>query len=509
MFLLLSYATATTYTVDGVHGDDANDGITAPFASISKATASVSAGDEIVIEAGTYYETPILWNVEGVWIHARTPGTVVISGMSEDVAEGDVTWTSEGDGIWSTPHGPALFGSWEGVFLFRLNDLADLEDELADDILVPRHGFAHEAGTLYVRLPGDVDPNGEPVLFSTPGYGESGTGNVMEIYRSKNTILDGITFAGSGTNCVWFDDASEGALVRNSAFEYCVQGLRLDDESVVEWSEYGYPGFHDFAEEVMVLNGNWKPYETFRLVKEYHPTNALEGALATSTWRSPRTPSVDCEFRYNFLHETFDSERLGSFEHSWSHDNAYLYAYDNHVEFEDWAGSTGDGLVLSHSRILAGALGPVSHQGSGITGEQLVAFNVISGHDDHGWGSWTMIKSDAPNAGGIYYVHNTIEGGGQSLYYDPDNLTFVNNLLLDVGSWDVAEVVAAGNAESEEEAIDAGICIPEIHPHCDVDWDAGAFPEEEDPGADWPRPFETTYDCSVPDGFDATDWDCT
>ena len=30
----------------------------------------------------------------------------------------------------------------------------------------------------------------------------------------------------------------------------------------------------------------------------------------------------------------------------------------------------------------------------------------------------------------------------------------------------------------------------------------------EDPGTAWPRPFETTYGCDVPDGFGSDDWDC-
>lgn len=148
--------------------------------------------------------------------------------------------------------------------------------------------------------------------------------------------------------------------------------------SIVEWSEYVYPGFYEFAENIRLLKGGENNTLVFTLVKKYHDSVLLEGGLAESYGLSGT--SVDCEFRYNFLHEAFDGEKLGDFEFSESHHNVYMYNYDNHNELESWAGFGSRELRLHDSLLLACPNGPISHQDdqeNGIVGPQYVYRDVI------------------------------------------------------------------------------------------------------------------------------------
>ncbi|MFH1437510.1 MAG: hypothetical protein ABIJ56_17520, partial [Pseudomonadota bacterium] len=235
-----------------------------PFKTIQQGADALSGGDELVAAPCVYYEQPVIRSPGSdaenpVWIRAHPPGEATISGMWPEAALGEAAWRDEGDGVFSAEHGPALFGSYEGTFLFRRNALEDLRSESVTfysdirraDVTVdmPDHGFACEGGRIYVKLPGGADPSGESVLFSPPTWGEDGELHaVLEVAAATHVIIDGFRVEGSGTNCVWINSDSTFPTVRNTVLSYCVQGLRLPDDSIVEWSEYVYPGFYDFAE---------------------------------------------------------------------------------------------------------------------------------------------------------------------------------------------------------------------------------------------------------------------
>ncbi len=136
------------------------------------------------------------------------------------------------------------------------------------------------------------------------------------IEDAPGVILEGFQIEGAGTVGVWIGPDSPGATVRNTVFEDCVFALVLPAESLVEWTEYRYAGFYEFADELIELTGSVS--SVCELVKEYPPTVRYEGGLALShTWMGE--PTRDCEFRYNYLHETFDGEKLGYFSSSQSH----------------------------------------------------------------------------------------------------------------------------------------------------------------------------------------------
>ena len=546
-------AEARLIHVDKAWGNDRNSGLSKDSAlrTIDRAARMARPGDEIVVGPGTYYEQPNFSNLRGtadrpVWLRASEPGTATISGMWQEAAEGRVRWKRHDNGLYSTPRASQpLFGAFDGVFLFRFNTVQDLLDGRAGDIDMPEYGFAATDGMLFVKLPGGVDPNGKSLKFSDE---ES---SIVEVNNAPYFIIDGFRIEGAGAGrCIGFDRTSHHAIVRNTIMTYCRHGVRLADDSLVEWSEYTYPGFHDFAEKLRQRNGTITPI--YRLVKQYHPEAWLEGGMAISFGRD--YASKNCEFRHNFIHETFDGEALGQFEYSRSHHNVYLYNYDNHVEFENWAGHGARELRLHDSLMLASAFGPISHQDAGqsdrgIVGPHYVYRNVVYGLDDHGWNSWTIVKSRIRNPAfeGLRYYNNLLWSEGQSdadagwrrngyLFWDDerrDVFDFRNNIVifneagdntgrgafrsghnLLVNAVDQPWLRGANSAYLGEDpaslrfndvdglnfglrfgspAENAGTPVPDVEQDGSGRLDVGPFAVGQDPGRDWPRPRETVF----------------
>ncbi len=351
---------------------------------------------------------------------------------------------------------------------------------------------------------------------------------------------------GSGTNCLLIDQDSPGVTIRNTTLEYCMYGARLPDDSIVEWSEYSFPGFHDFAEEVFSRNESDRPGAIWTLVKSYHDPILMDGSMVLSSQVS-EVASRGCELRYNFLHQGFDGQKIGTFDASSTHHSVFLHNYDNNVEMEDWGGLASADLRVHHNLMLAGAMGPFGHHSPDIDGPQYIYRNVVYGYDDHGWGSWTFIKSDAPGAhGGMHYYHNLLWGRDTRLFWEPDHLVLRNNILVfthqqdvetdvidsdynllvnDVdkawvtgpnGSWlgDDPSAVDWVDAEGFDFGInagspaeDAGVAIAGFNDDAVGAPDVGPFELGESPGEDWPRPRSTVYDCSVPERWNGAEPD--
>ncbi|MCP4921865.1 MAG: hypothetical protein GY913_33610, partial [Proteobacteria bacterium] len=154
---------------------------------------------------------------------------------------------------------------------------------------------------------------------------------------------------------------------------------------------------------------------------------------------------------------------------------------------------------------------------------------------DHGH-TWTQLKTDVPNVEALYYFHNLLWAGHTTLFYlDPDKLQLRNNVLVftdeysdeppsfdsdhnllvnvtdkewlrgEHGSWLGADpaaldlVDAAGldfRPLATSPAVDAGVPIAGFN---GKDPDVGPFELGETWDGPWPRPRETTFDCSVPE----------
>ena len=558
-------AVAKTVYVEAATGAPGNSGLTPQEAlpTITEAVPLLEPGDEMVVGPGVYFENPEFY-IPGadvdhpVWIRAHPLGSATISSMWEDAALGQVTWeTTQWDGIYSAQHEIALFGAHDGTLLFRFNTVEDLDStvvqfysEMEEQVVtldLPDYGFAADGTRIYLKLPGGGDPNTQSILLSTGGDGETGYQVPAQVSSSPYVIIDGFHIQGSGTKCLYFTDNSLYPTVRNTVFEYCVIGIRLPDHGLVEWSEYTYPGLHEFAELLSAANPLHRRDAVYHLVKEYQSHEGttsvlLEGCIADAFWQD--RPSVDCEFRYNFIHETFDGEVIGHFSDSETHHNVYLYNYDNHIEFESFPENFhGENVRLHHSLLLSGSLGPISHQSDAIHGPQYVYRNVVYGLDDNGFETWTQIKSDADNATqGIHYYNNVIWGGEHALLWlSREHLRFRNNILVFTDLSDIEDIETPLDSDynllvngvdvdwirgehglylgpdpdgvgfldygslnfgigGSSPAIDLGEPIPGFTDDVlDGMPDAGAFEYGEDPGSDWPRPRQTTFTCDPPE----------
>ncbi|MAF67261.1 MAG: hypothetical protein CMJ84_16590 [Planctomycetes bacterium] len=196
---------------------------------------------------GTYYHRSLaLDGLSGsaaspIRIQAEPRGLATVSAAWREAAEGRAgLWTAEGGGIYSAPNDtPAIFGGWQGTLLFRYETLADLQNaettpvptQYSGDVFGPVHGFAWEDERIYLRLPGEADPEGEPLVFSTPTWDEgtvgSGAQPVIAVSGTPGLIFDGLRIVGSGTYGVTCDEGSPDVVFRNCLFEYCRSAVQI------------------------------------------------------------------------------------------------------------------------------------------------------------------------------------------------------------------------------------------------------------------------------------------
>jgi len=573
-------------------GDDSNDGLAfdSAVATVSRGAELLQAGDILLVGPGTYYEHPV-FNVPGtgperpVWIKARCVGKSTITGAWREAAEGLVEWEDEGNGVYSAPyHIAPLYGSYEGVLLFRhmrpeelvTNRLAINQGRIRtrygiDAVTLPPYGISYDRGgqppflgdgyqngRVYVRLPGDLNPNGHSVLLSRASRNERGNGGVLTVSQTPYLILDGFRIEGAGQFCVDALADSPGITIRNVNFAFCTIGARLPDNSLVEWSEFSIPGLSELIEQVRCLNEDGER-AFFVLVKGHHDGSGawIEGGLGygrpicgelgecqVPPQEGARSPT-GAEFRYNYVHNNFDGEKLGTFEFSESHHNVYYRNFDNHIELEGANFSDTRELQVHDSLFLSCPSGPISHQSDFIVGPHYVYRNVVHAYDDLGYASWTQIKAMAPNAeAGIFYYHNLFYGGEFSLFpqgtarehlhfqnniiiaddnpnrgnrtpLDADHNIVVNRLNPDV---DLAFLAGPNGLQANledlmfrsEETLDfslmpgsvaagRGLPLPDRDGGDEGDVDIGPFPMGVQPGPDWPRPRRTTYTTDLPD----------
>jgi hypothetical protein len=518
----------------------------------------------MIVRPGIYYETPVFSDLnssesEPVWILSERPGEAVISGLWQAAEQGDVNWTEVGGGIYKAEHGDSFMGEAEDHFLFRYKSLADLEARTVRDIEKPPYGFAHQDGEIYLRLPSGADPTGVPVKL-TDEFEQA----IVRIENSPYMILDGFAITGGGgTEAIVVDRDSHHVTLRNLIVTHSRIAAKLPDDSLFEWSEYSYPGFYNFVDDLIDLNlggsSDGTNYAIFELVKKYFAKKGnawLEGGLAESF----EVPSSNAEFRYLYIHQIFDGQRLGAFNDSISHHNVCNYAYDDCIEFEHWSPSHPSSNLHVHDSLLMNAMGSaVSHQDAtgNMQGPHYVYRNVIYNTDfKHAHPAFLIKNRSLTASDKIIYHHNLLQnwrganaGWGQTnwLFWDnkkgtPEHLTFRNNIILFDQLTDKNEqpnpksdynilVNANDNADVRGQsgqylgrdqaallfnnhtalefglrqgspAIDAGAPLPEDWPDSRNSADKpdiGPFEFGDNPGPDWPRPRSTVFTTAKPD----------
>ncbi len=555
-----------TIWVDQVYGREGNSGfsITEAVPTISEGADLLQGGDVMIVRPGIYYETPVFSNLNSskndpVWILSEQPGAAVISGLWQAAAEGSVRWTEAGGNIYQARHDDAFMGEAEGKFLFRYKSLADLAAKSVLNIEKPPYGFAYENGDIYLHLPSGGDPNGVPIAL-TDKFEQA----IVRIENSPYVILDGFTITGAGgTEAIVADRASHHVTLRNLIVTHSRIAAKLPDHSLFEWSEYSYPGFYQFVDDLIDLNlhraSDGTNYAIFELVKKYFAEKGnawLEGGLAESF----DVPSANAEFRYLFTHQIFDGQRLGAFNDSTSHHNVCNYAYDDCIEFEHWSPSHPSSNLHVHDSLLMNAMGSVlSHQDvtGNMEGPHYVYRNVIYNTDfKHAHPAFLVKNRSLTESDKIIYHHNLLQnwqgansGWGETnwLFWDnqkgtPEHLTFRNNIILFdqltdkndqaspnmdfnilVNANDSPDVRGNGGQylgrdtgalmfkndatldfglKQGSPAIDAGTPLPEDWPDSRENTDKpdiGPFEFGDNPGPDWPRPRSTVFTAEKPD----------
>lgn len=458
--------TGTVYHVHPDLGDDAHDG-RAPeraFRSLERATRGLQAGDALLIGPGAYYVHHL--QLEGlagtaeapIYLRAEPRGGATLSCAWPDAAEGLVAWTDEGDGLWSAPYPTRPGGDQRAIgglrangetwFLFGMRSLADL---IQNEVFIgskwdrfspdhgmpwPGYGFALEGGRCWLRTPERRDPNGAPVIISSYTNHEA---SIVHLRDSTHIVIDGLRFEGAGDKAIRAMRNAPGEptsnpylTVRNCIIEWCRNGVGGDDHTLLEWTEFSFPGFKRFADELKTacVQANLHTLNPmFGFVKKYHGAQT-EGHLVTRPWSTPRenrgVGPQHCEARYNFCNQTFDGDSIGGWSESRVHHSVYLYQYDNAVEFEAGGPSLSRNNRWDHNLVIGCLYGAISHQDETKEpmGPQRVDHNVVIGNfpdgyadpakvvyaqrdsADDAWEPWILSKFLAPNAHAIDYEHN-------------------------------------------------------------------------------------------------------
>lgn len=551
-----------TIWVDGVNGNDANDGLTE-----GNAKATIQAGIDaapngylILIKPDIYYESPTINGKNDLYIVGFPRGGARISGVTNVAArEGTATWTADGDNRWRISAGgfqPPFLGYHDGTkwWLLPWLKLADLNDHVLTPGTscpfqgnpdIPERGFALSGGDIVARFANNDDPNGKTVVIPNSRY----TGIGLTLINSDRITIDGVDFEASQGGCIDADVNSDDLLLRNIEFEYCETAARLSHGGVVEWVRDAAPGLLDYERETTfdmpAGQTSDQAVATFVIQKEYDPLddndclrpslegNFLEGHDATSL-----------QVSNSVVYDSFDSITYdGQSNSTYSH--MILHGFtDNAVETELDVGTGGQGNRLTQSYILGYGFEPFSFQTN--TDVQVVFDHLVVEFfpDDYHDNINRVFKQGVvhPSMTAEFY-NNLIQMQQKDFFSTPseanNQYVFWNNIFTaDTSGGDHSNSVSVSNnlyvRSSENTIFTANNGIFRTNT-ADINWnedlvnygvgsgsvvidagraisgitdgfsgaapDIGPFESTENPGpvlTVWPRPFDKTYDTSVP-----------
>jgi hypothetical protein len=238
-----------------VDGDDGNDGSEAfPLATVAAGVSAASAGDTVLIHAGEYHEeiTVTGGGSDGapVTIRSYGDGEVVLTGASPALCEAGA-WTSVGGGVYSAPVAQTWFVAVDDVRMWRYESLVDLQAlSLGTD-----GGFYFEAGTVYLRLPGDAAPAGHEIEVSE-------LGRAFWLEGAPNVVIRDVTIRAYGgeeySEGIMVRDGSFGVWIAGCAFEHVMPGIwvknDVDDLTVMD-NEFSDNGLAEFSWSAVKAQG--------------------------------------------------------------------------------------------------------------------------------------------------------------------------------------------------------------------------------------------------------------
>ena len=533
-------------------GNDSNDGLSSGQAklTIQAGLNILQAGDVMIVGDGVYNERPSITGLAGtvalpIWIAAENPGGAIVSDEWQAARNGTQAWTLVGDGIYRASHGDVYAGHHNGDFLLSYRSLTALQSTTVEGQTKPRHGLAFEAGFVYVRLRGDLNPNGQSIFIT-----ETFDRLIWDFNNCDNIILDGFQITGAGEGeSINFDTACANPTVTNCIFDLERFGIRVTDDAIIDYNEYRYTGFGDWCAEVNALNpGTFNAF--FPIVKDHFASGSnsfLEGAICTPPFGDVGD-SLECS--RNYIHDVFDGTRFGNYNNSNEFLNVFEKIGDDCVQFESDTASASGSELRHYNNLYRNNFGPIhSHTGSGMNGNQFVFRNIMEVTDGAVYRTEFVLKTIAlaPNLSG-HHFHNIYRITTPSpltrfLWYDFSNGNaqqidnFLNNIVItddDVPNFAGGDPVSRdGNAyagpasnstiqgtngtftgtteasmglnadftlQAASPARNLGQPLPALLQAADelaggtaTDDDAGPFPFGFLPGADWPRPASTAF----------------
>ncbi len=420
------------------HGDDARAGTDRdqPLLTIEAALERVGGGDTIVLLPGTFYvDTMRISDIPGATINnrltirAETPGTATISQAWPEAAKGELEWTHEGDDIYSAPQrevdGELIYspigGFREDWILVGHEDLENFRNGVSrygrggetrdEPFRIPEHGFAHEDGRIYLRLPDRSDPNGQRVVIGFGHFSENSDLRDRAMLRVDNVpglVIDGLRIEGAFLG-MWFESAASGPntghnIVRNCLFEWTQRGINnRSHASIYEWNDFSYTGLRQWIDEARGLNNN--RFATPEIFAVGYGPIWMFGMFIYGD-------RGNAEIRYNYIHQVWDGLHFGNMNDTHVYGNILEDNIDNAIEIEAGRESsrTGHNVHFYHNLVLGLANGAVSQtKGGPNVGPHYIYRNVFIGHDDPGWFSWVFAKNRSHNRSkGLIYHHNLI-----------------------------------------------------------------------------------------------------
>ena len=410
--------------VDLAGNDTSGDGsMGSPFATIQHAIDLASAGDTVLLHAGTYHEAvsmdsgPSGSEDAPLTIRSAGDGLVMLDGSSPSLGDPSA-WKDEGGSIYSADVDDTYYIGIDGRRLWRYDEFEDLET-LAYNT---DGGFYVDtsARRVYLRLPGDSAPAGHEIQVST-------LASAFEMTSTTDVVLEGLVFRnfnhGPHSSAISVIDKCTRIWVENNVFEQMETGVRLEgraDDTVVINNEFSDLGINDF---------DWE------LVKEYQWW--LEhGALYVSNDEYSGHGTI---FYKNFVHDYFDgvkivgTEELEYASNSDVVDNRFFHLSDDGVETDGYSSNvriTGNRFenLLAGVSVAPAEGGPVY-----IVRNLMVDLNNVAFTDYE----TTAIKFnyDGEISGEIFAYHNTAvtfeaENAGLSVsnHSNWTGLTLANNI---------------------------------------------------------------------------------
>ena len=400
------------------------------YTTLQAAINEARPGDVVTVAAGVYREQPEIKAKAGtrslpLWIVAEQRGAVTISGTWREAEQGDVVWTDEGGGVFSTLCDERPYvGEHEGDFLMAYLSEADLRAESLEvysaisrkDVVIkkPPYGFAFASDErrVYIRLRDDADPNGQRIKL-TGNFARS----IVSVSHSDHIIIDGFVLEGAGcTRSIDFDDHCVAPTVRNCVFRLARFGVRCPSKTLLDTCTYHYVGFDRWTRDLFALDGT-RSNGVFVLVKGYYNADAigfgggrgnalLEGSIDNGY--SFETPQVGVVIYRCLIGPCFDGSRIGEFNESEIKNSVFLECRDDGFQNESPSGKPSANNRIHDCRFI-NCYHDASHQGDSISGQAFIYRNVFEWNDvDLAIpGNFSIKMISTGSAGRIYYYHNT------------------------------------------------------------------------------------------------------